>query len=536
MKVTTAVIILLTICAYIALQPINNRTITNPLDHNDGWKKNKDFGKKNASYSITAFSLSLINHAPIIITHNDNFTDYGFSGTGTELNPYKIERYNITTSFQRAISISNTTVYFHITNCYVQTRSSGDHIGIHVSSIALGTALITDNIIINNKNGIYIYKSNSSFVSNNTIMNNSYAGIYLYRSNFSVVANNIVSNCEVGIFSFLSISNMINSNTVSQNYQHGIHAWNSNSSTVANNLVTDNERGIRLFNAYSSTVVNNFVTDSQRNGIYLHGSFFNTVVNNTARRNRYEILIVYSSNNNIINNTATQTNYYPTKMFISHCNPFLPFSDLFPSAKIALAYSNLNMIINNTIAESEEHGIAFAYANGNTVINNHITQNKKFGVALAYSNANTFTHNRITYNFDGIGLVDSDLNKIYANLIANNTDYAIYIESGNNTTIYFNNIIDNKAERSQGYDDGNDNVWYNETLQLGNYWSDWSGDGIYAINGKAVSKDLYPLTELYTDEKGDEETESTFFTSITCISLSIMFIGLISLKWQTRKY
>ncbi|MFW9893769.1 MAG: NosD domain-containing protein [Candidatus Thorarchaeota archaeon] len=43
-------------------------------------------------------------------------------------------------------------------------------------------------------------------------------------------------------------------------------------------------------------------------------------------------------------------------------------------------------------------------------------------------------------------------------------------------------------------DDGNGNMWCDELQQIGNYWSDYTGEGTYTIPGSAESVDLYPTS------------------------------------------
>ncbi|MHA1592658.1 MAG: hypothetical protein ACTSUP_09320, partial [Candidatus Heimdallarchaeaceae archaeon] len=50
------------------------------------------------------FNLALTLHGPIEIITDDNFTDYGFPGSGTDVDPYIIQEYNITTTSGSGIS------------------------------------------------------------------------------------------------------------------------------------------------------------------------------------------------------------------------------------------------------------------------------------------------------------------------------------------------------------------------------------------------------------------------------------------------
>ncbi len=49
---------------------------------------------------------------------------------------------------------------------------------------------------------------------------------------------------------------------------------------------------------------------------------------------------------------------------------------------------------------------------------------------------------------------------------------------------------------SQAFDWGQNNNWYNDISLEGNYWSDWSGIGVYELDsysGETSNSDPYPL-------------------------------------------
>jgi hypothetical protein len=73
----------------------------------------------------------------------------------------------------------------------------------------------------------------------------------------------------------------------------------------------------------------------------------------------------------------------------------------------------------------------------------------------------------------------------------------VYLEGRTNLTLVAYNffINNNPGKSSQGYDDGFDNIWYDKKAKKGNYWSDWTGNGTYAIDGRAEVEDRYPLDE-----------------------------------------
>ena len=229
--------------------------------------------------------LALTPHNPIDITSDDNFTDYGFIGNGSETNPYVIEGYNITTIENDAIYIAGTTKYFVVRNCYVD---AGNY-GILINNVADDTATIINNTCNNNGfTGIKIDLSGGSTVDDNTCNNNLNNGILISYSGSSIVDNNTCNN----------------------NSDDGIYLYFSGSSTVTDNTCNDNNNGIHLYYSGSSTVTDNTCNNNSNNGIYIESSGSETLEKNTCNNNWAGIVLADSDLCNITyNHLQTNTNY-----------------------------------------------------------------------------------------------------------------------------------------------------------------------------------------------------------------------------------
>jgi len=96
---------------------------------------------------------SYLEHEPIFIDDNTDFSRLGFSGEGTPTDPYVLEGLNITSSSNNLISISGTTAYFQIQDCLL----NGLYLsacGIRLSNVFHGS--VNDNILVNNSTGIIL--------------------------------------------------------------------------------------------------------------------------------------------------------------------------------------------------------------------------------------------------------------------------------------------------------------------------------------------------------------------------------------------
>ncbi|MCG3220612.1 MAG: right-handed parallel beta-helix repeat-containing protein [Candidatus Heimdallarchaeota archaeon] len=188
--------------------------------------------------SRNPFSFDLTPHSPIDIDSNDDFASLGFNGSGSETDPYIIEGYIITSTdlATSAISITGTTVFFTIRNCYLD----GDYCGILISNIAEDMVEITNNTCIDAGYGISISDTQGSILSNNTCLNCWY-GIIVHQSSHIILTSNICYNHEVrGISVFESLFCSLSNNTLENNGEAGIRLADSDSCLVYYNRLIDN--------------------------------------------------------------------------------------------------------------------------------------------------------------------------------------------------------------------------------------------------------------------------------------------------------
>ena len=143
-------------------------------------------------------------------------------------------------------------------------------------------------------------------------------------------------------------------------------------------------------------------------------------------------------------------------------------------------------------------------------INNSVITGFDYGIHIYNSKRVTITKNIMQQCEDAMYVSNTEENiNIFENIFYQNTRgiYLWCIYSGI-VTIYHNTFIDNQ---NNAYDTSNSNTWYNDTLQEGNYWDDYTGsdnngDGIgdipYDIDG-GENQDIYPLMNPYIFRNGD---------------------------------
>lgn len=182
------------------------------------------------SYKIKTYTV----HAPILIDSNSDFETLGFSGNGSNGNPYLIQSLNITATGEliSGIKITSTTAYFEIKDCIILS----DYIGVQISQIATGTAKINDNICISSTGdggGISLSSTNGCNITANECAN-FIQGIHLNNANTNYISGNIInSNNYQGINIRNSDSNIITYNWISHSEQHGLVFVVSSSNNIA---------------------------------------------------------------------------------------------------------------------------------------------------------------------------------------------------------------------------------------------------------------------------------------------------------------
>jgi parallel beta-helix repeat protein len=187
-----------------------------------------------------------------------------------------------------------------------------------------------------------------------------------------------------------------------------------------------------------------------------------------------------------------------------------------------VVWGTVNCTIIGNRCSNLAQGIHLNEASRCIIASNNITDNNYQGINIRYSHYNIITDNTISGTSEhGVALVGTSSH----NLIHHNE----FVDNGRETTYR----IDGEPRgelTSQGFDEGNNNTWYDASTEEGNWWNDYSGSGTYAIDGPANSIDPYPIV-------GDSQPQAPgldMFQVAVVLTMSGSLVALLS-WWLLRR-
>ncbi|MCL6579097.1 MAG: DUF2341 domain-containing protein, partial [Candidatus Bathyarchaeota archaeon] len=405
----------------------------------------------------------------------------------------------------RAIYLYNNCRNNTINNVNITTTASNAY-GVYIDSNSHFNSLANANILLTGSSSHAIALTSSS---NNTINGNnattystSSCGVSLhYSSNNNIVNNSIKTNGSNshGIYLYNGCSrNVINLNTVNVtgSGSNGISGYYgaSDRNNITNNIVQKAEKGIYLSGFRNTLIKNNSVlnanTGSNSYGIYLSQCENNTLQDNQVNNSRYGIYIVggnkWNFNHSI--DTSNLVNGYPIYYFNNYAsnidcsilnqnalsNTNVTAGDI---GKITVANSQ-NIIVENCNISNENqlgNAVAVLYSNNVTVRNSNASNNQ-WAVYLESSN-NSNISNIVSSGYKGIQIFSYSMNNTVENSRINTSasdGYGVYVYSYSNGTTIKNNEI--RASSTSGiylnrYSMNNNLIQNNITLPHGNAYA-----------------------------------------------------------------
>ncbi|MHA2211592.1 MAG: right-handed parallel beta-helix repeat-containing protein [Candidatus Thorarchaeota archaeon] len=323
--------------------------------------------------------------------------------------------------------------------------TTGVLIAFCTNSTAIG------NVVQDAEYGVSVHRSDLISVKNNTINNITYFPILLYGSYRCIAEGNSIERIDTW------------------NINQGVRVQSSRECEVKNNVIHGTESPVFTVNSQDCVVHNNTIYNGHGPGVFIYHSVNISVTSNSVYDSGEGVHVLSSdrcmiSDNNLFNNRKSGIDVY---------------------------HGDFLYISNNTIHGNQHHGISLDLSMNSTLLGNSFTDNSRCGGMIASSIGTRVLGNLFSHNgHSGLYLLDSDETNIQNNTMVFNLRYGINV----NTSCSFNNLIQNRIgwnNISNAIDDGTSNAWDNGTT--GNYWSDYTGTGVYIVPGTSGAVDRYPL-------------------------------------------
>ncbi|MHA1907802.1 MAG: right-handed parallel beta-helix repeat-containing protein [Candidatus Thorarchaeota archaeon] len=409
--------------------------------------------------SDTVFVTVLYSEGFIHISNNTDFLTYGFPGSGTELDPYRIENRTIIGD-SHCILIHDTDAFFIIRNCTLGSLTTVSGVGIRFMNVTNG---IVENCTISQKHhGIYLDQSRYHSFINNTI-SRGYMGIELESSeNITIIDNSIVDNVHPDL---------------KYNYLTG---------------------GIGLTFTPNCTIDGNFLRNNSRYGLYEYSSHNMVVRNNVFEKCGIapQGLGIAVSNNTVngkpLGHWYNQTNLVIDpddygQVIVANCTKVeIRDGEVYDATVGILLFLVNNATVYNVTSGLNTLAGFYSYVSYNVTIENCTAYGSYSGAILSVGNGNIYNSTFACNYYSGIITQISECevrdNEIYGNL-----EYGIMAD-GLNTYIYNNLIAWNLV--SNGYTGSFGIANFDDDNSTGNIWNDYVGSGIYPVPLYGV--DNYP--------------------------------------------
>ncbi len=432
---------------------------------------------------------------PINVESNTELTEKaereGWSGDGSEDDPYKIKNYEIDGKSENStITISNVNQHFVIKDSRLynasRTTSSGiSNCGIYLLNVS--NAQIENNYLRRNSYGIFIDESDEIVVRKNSAENNHAGiritdsekinveentvskvhypvygeGIALESSNEIELKHNTIFNNAEGVFLAESDDNKIFDNNISYN-QAGVQISYSEDNTFADNGFYKNSRGVALLRSDYNTLTENKASHDD-DGFYLSYSDNNNFTENILSNNLRGIRSLNSEGNEYRQNSISQSESSGIHLSSSQYSEF--FDNSFEDSSIYISgnekeYWNTHTIDESNkiegkpilyledtddfkVTEEDEVGQVILANSRNITISGQEMKAGDTSILIGFSNNNKIFDNYIEDSIDSITLQNSERNRIENNRIFNGTA-AIYLRGSDKNRIIENNLVQNE--------------------------------------------------------------------------------------------
>ena len=441
--------------------------------------------------------LNLISTVGIVVNEG-NIAAFSSLGAGLVNDPYILEDFFVNTTDSVALLFSLVSSYFILRDSHL----IGSTYGLQMSSVAEGRSKIINCTV---EGSLTVGALNSHYMTiYNCTLRGSQGSTFSRGLNFTrnVVEitgpnaytlisikneNNIFENNRLyGEGSAVKLNALTNSSIImNQIFGGGFYIYEDAITDILNNTYTGNLVDDREFGMFYNRSEEIIVGDSYGQ-IYLVNSE-NVVVQDGDMKNINVGVQVHNCTNVTLDNINVQGRY----------------------GIEARSIEGLTIKNSNFVGMGDDMGLEFWYVNNALIQHNHFEE-FRYGMHCNYMNG-VQIHNNTIFNATETGIyVENNWNILLTfNIIScfvqtEGIQMALELDTVENITAYYNIFISLGDLGAYNVEESSvtNSVYYNDTLEIGNHYSDWNGLGTYPIAGGA-SVDLYPVI----DYDGDTLTE-----------------------------
>lgn len=466
---------------------------------------------------------------PIRIRNNAGLAALASSGIGTENDPYFIANLQLAvTDEEVALDISHTNAHFILKNCrivvvqgffaillwnvsncviedceilggglsfdgsnsceIVDSTISGPLGESAIDLLFCRDVMILRNTIFDSSTGIALYGSENIWISSNYISDNTYGGIEIYLTGNITMHDNILENNGVLLSLWGGIGGMDFSLEGSQYIDVPYN--------FANNTINGKPLGFfheEMDSIVSGDIYGQVILLNCTNVDVIGGIFSNASVG---------FQVYYSRNCSIESSTLVNNTSHGLQIF----------------------QSEFGQVSACTVIDNGGTGVFIENSNYTLVEGNAIIDNDESGVHLYSSDECRISNNTLMGNSRGIGFYASTSCSVIDNVIIYNSLNGVSIDSQSRQNIIYRNYIGWNAGRN-GFDNSGYNLWDNG-VDTGNMWSDYSGFGVYEVDYYGV--DHYPTF------LGNPFLNPAVLTIIGIVSGALIIIILVIIWFRRR--
>jgi parallel beta-helix repeat protein len=411
----------------------------------------------------------LADHVPITIDEDADFVSQGWPGTGTSGDPYIISGLNITFAIGMIlISITDTTAYFVIRDCFLSQGSTTWAIDFHNAT----NGVIEHCTVNSDDKGMYIYQSNSTTISETEVTNlgggGTDYGLFVQYSWDCIVANCVfetpnymtswwyeshnptmnyvqwIGNSADDVLTINWCNNTVINHCTVTTGNYGLKMDQSIDVTITDLTITDTVYGMQFITCGSVDIADSY-SESPETTLYMNTCNDSSVINSEFicdDAGDYAIGIYDSHRFTFTGNYLADARAYG--IVVNNCEESVINSNtVFECEPVGIHIADCpdTEVIGNTVDYSDSYGIE-SHDSPRCTINNNDVYWAETGIYGNNPDNSTFIGNIVDYTLGGIVLENTPEYVNISDNMVSDSEYGIYVDGGSWCRIHDNTISD----------------------------------------------------------------------------------------------